>query len=138
MKLKLDWPGRCSSCGETIEDWSAAATFNGGWMHKRCWRPEDSASATADLRSPLDSMRQLEWPMLFFLLLFHFGLGTAVIGWIFLDQGRDEITGLGLLAAGIITPVIGVAGVALNVLSRRHVEMIRQDLESHGGWSPGL
>jgi hypothetical protein len=34
-------------------------------------------------------------------------------------------------------PLIGVAGVIVNIVSRRRVEMVRQALEVAGGWKPG-
>jgi hypothetical protein len=87
-----------------------------------------------ELREPTERRHQLEWPMLAFLLMFHFGLGAAAIGWIFIDQGGSTITGSLLIATGIIVPLIGLAGAAANVISRRRIELVRQELESAGGW----
>ena len=75
--------------------------------------------------------------MLGFLLMFHFGLGAAAIGWIFIDQGGSTLTGSILIAVGIIVPLIGLAGAAANVVSRRRVELVQQELNSAGGWHPG-
>jgi hypothetical protein len=74
--------------------------------------------------------------MLAFLLMFHFGLGAAAIGWIFIDQGGSAVTGSILIAIGIIVPLIGIAGAAVNIVSRRRVELVREALESAGGWKP--
>jgi hypothetical protein len=74
--------------------------------------------------------------MLLFLLMFHFGLGFAVIGWLMVSQ-FDDSDGNILLAVGIVTPLIGIAGVALNIVARRRIELIRQALELQGGWKPG-
>ena len=75
--------------------------------------------------------------MLIFLLMFHFGLGGAVAGWIMLDQGKSESLAIALMVVGIVIPVIGIAGVAVNIISRRRIELIRQDLDAVGGWRPG-
>lgn len=138
----LEWPGRCSRCQQIIEDWASAGSFAGRWIHKHCWQEEFLASSVSTdppaLRSPLERSSQLELPMLIFLLLFHFGIGLLVMGWIMLDQGRYDTTGTILVAIGIITPLMGVAGIALNVAGRRRIEQIRQSLDSRGGWKPGL
>jgi hypothetical protein len=81
--------------------------------------------------------RLLELPMLIFLLMFHFGLGAAVAGWIMIDQDQTPGTGAILLVIGLVVPLIGVAGVALNIISRRRIEMIRQAVDTGGGWKPG-
>ena len=75
--------------------------------------------------------------MLIFLLMFHFGLGAAVAGWIMIDQHQTPDIGAVLLVIGIVVPLIGVAGVALNIISRRRIELIRQALDLTGGWKPG-
>lgn len=140
----LEWPGRCASCKKDIDDWSAAGLFEGRWIHKQCWTQNYASTVQSGLtpeplQSPVDRSRQLEWPMLLFALLFHFGLGFAVIGWIILDQDRGHTSaGYISLAVGFIAPLIGVAGVAINVISRRRIEQIRELLDLRGGWKPGL
>ena len=139
----MEWPGRCSRCKEFITDWADAGYFDGRWIHKACWneiqmsRPNGHA-ATVELGSPVERGRALEWPMMFFLLLFHFGLGAAIAGWLMLTQvNSNETTALIVFTAGIITPLIGVVGCALNIVSRRRIELIRQTLDLQGGWKPG-
>jgi hypothetical protein len=137
----VEWPGRCSRCREEISDWSDAGLHGKSWIHKACfgetWREAQNRGVElADLRSPVDRSSQLELPMLVFLLLFHFGLGAAVAGWIMITQGSEH-TGVIVLAGGIIAPLIGVAGCAVNILSRRRIELIRQSLDLQGGWKPG-
>jgi hypothetical protein len=69
--------------------------------------------------------------------MFHFGLGGAVAGWLLLTQHRSENVAVLLVAIGIIVPLIGVAGVVINIVSRRRMELVRQALEVAGGWKPG-
>jgi hypothetical protein len=140
--MMLEWPGRCCFCNQPIEDWSDAGYQGRRWIHKSCWvennrQEEARGKELPSLRPPTDRSSQLELPMLTFLLMFHFGLGAAVAGWIMLTQGADETVGVILLIVGIITPIIGVAGVAANIISRRRIELIRQDLDTQGGWKPG-
>lgn len=138
----LEWPGRCVHCGEEINDWTEAGLHAKRWVHKACYtarwnEAHDSGTSLGDLRSPIERSTLLELPMLISLLLFHFGLGGAVAGWIMLDQGQSTDVGVGLLIAGIVIPLIGIAGVALNIISRKRIETIRQELDLAGGWKPG-
>jgi hypothetical protein len=137
----LQWPGRCRHCREVILDWNDAGLLDGAWLHKACymqlWQQSNQRGGElAPLRAPTERSSELEWPMLFFLLLFHFGLGFAVFGWILVSQ-FDDPTGNWILAAGLITPLIGIIGCALNIISRRRIELIRQALDMQGGWKPG-
>jgi hypothetical protein len=125
-----------------IEDWTEAGLFNRQWVHKTCYtlrwnEAHNKGTDLADLRSPVERSSQLEMPMLLYLLLFHFGLGFAVIGWIMIDQDQSPDIGIILLVVGIIVPLVGLAGVALNIISRRRIELIRRELELAGGWKPG-
>ena len=138
----VEWPGRCARCKQEIGDWADAGLFDRRWVHKACYatvRSEASGNGAElpELRSPAERGTHLEMPMLIFLLMFHFGLGAAVAGWIMLDQGKSESLAIGLMVAGIAIPLIGLAGVALNIVSRRRIELIRQDLDAIGGWRPG-
>jgi hypothetical protein len=139
--VMMEWPGRCNRCKEIILDWAEAGLYGGHWVHKSCYS-KDWAEARAKgielagLRDPTVRSSQLEWPMLGFLLLFHFGLGFAVIGWLMISQFNDS-AGNPILIAGLITPLIGVIGIALNIVSRRRIELIRQALDLQGGWKPG-
>lgn len=138
----VEWPGRCSSCGQPIEDWPDAGLLDRRWIHKKCyverWNQAKAAGEIApDLQSPLDRSKLLELPMLVFLLMFHFGLGAAVAGWVMLDQNQTENIAVWLLVIGLVVPLIGVAGVAINIISRRRIELIRQALDLQGGWKPG-
>ncbi len=140
--MMVEWPGRCSACREAIVDWTEAGLHGRRWVHRSCfgerWRAaRERGVELPALRSPAERGRQLELPMLVFLLLFHFGLGAAVAGWIMLTQNGSETAAAILLAAGIVAPLIGVAGVAVNIISRRRVELIRQALELQGGWRAG-
>jgi hypothetical protein len=139
----IEWPARCAYCKTEIEDWTQAGLHDKQWMHKACyttrWNEAHNAGTELPaLRSPAERGSQLEMPMLLFLLLFHFGLGFAVIGWIMIDQEQSSATlGLALLVTGIIVPLIGIAGVALNIISRRRIQLIQQQLDLAGGWKPG-
>lgn len=140
--MMLEWPGRCRSCGEPILDWSDAGLYDKSWVHKACYldafrQAHDRGTELAALRSPDERGSQLELPMLIFLLMFHFGLGAAVAGWIMATQDGSSSTSTLLLAIGLIVPLIGVAGIAVNVISRRRVELIRRALDLQGGWKPG-
>lgn len=140
MEMMVEWPGRCGYCGNTIDDWSDAGLFGSRWVHKQCFQKArlqpGAGGEDAVLRAPTERSAQLELPMLIFLLLFHFGLGGAVIGWIRITQGSPT-SGAIVLAIGIVTPLIGVAGVAVNIISRRRIELIRRELDARGGWRPG-
>ena len=71
--------------------------------------------------------------MIVFLLMFHFGLGTAVTGWVLLSQ--DSATaGAITLTIGLIAPLVGAVGIAANFLGLRRIELISQQLEAQGGW----
>ena len=142
MTLMLEWPGRCGACRQPIDDWAEAGLSGRRWIHKACFAElaraaRDRGVELAALRPPTARGGQLELPMLVFLLMFHFGLGGAVAGWIMLTQNGSETTAAVLLAVGILAPLIGVAGVAVNIVSRRRVELIRRALELQGGWRPG-
>src|SRR5688572_3672148 len=137
----MEWPGTCRLCKQPIEDWSDAGYHGGRWLHKACWT--DSFLKTGDaeglqaLESPLERRRELELPMFVFMMMFHFGLGAAVAGWILFAQGYDEGTGIIVFPLGLIAGLIGVAGAAMNIVSRRRIELIRAELETQGGWKPG-
>lgn len=140
--MRVEWPGRCKSCGEAIVEWADAGLLERRWIHKACFierrrRAQERGEELPELRSPAERSSQLELPMLIFLLMFHFGLGAAVAGWIMLEQDGSASTAAILLAVGIVTPLIGVAGVAINIVSRRRIELVRRALELHGGWKPG-
>jgi hypothetical protein len=142
VAMMIEWPGRCSKCDAQIAKWTDAGFLNGKWIHKSCYvdvraEAEKRGRQVPELREPTERRHQLEWPMMGFLLMFHFGLGAAAIGWIFIDQGGSVLTGSILIAIGIIVPLIGLAGAAANVISRRRVELVRQELESAGGWHAG-
>jgi hypothetical protein len=140
--MMVEWPGRCSSCTKQIEDWSDAGLHQRRWIHKSCYsqawaQAHARGEAPPDLQSPIDRGKLLELPMLIFLLMFHFGLGAAVAGWIMIDQDQTPDIGALLMTIGIVVPLIGVAGVALNIISRRRIELIRQSVDARGGWKPG-
>ena len=113
--MMIEWPGRCSRCQSQIATWTDAGFYNRKWIHKDCYvelraEAEKTGRHIAELKEPTERRHQLEWPMLGFLLMFHFGLGAAAIGWIFIDQGGSTLTGSVLIAIGIIVPLIGIAG----------------------------
>lgn len=138
----LEWPGRCDTCKKQIEDWADAGEAGGRWVHKACYAvTAEKGKDVRPLNSPIERSRSLEWPMLTFILLFHFGIGVGFIGWIMLTQDTSTSTdtyGAILLAIGLITPLIGVAGIALNVVGRRRIELVRRALDLSGGWKPNL
>lgn len=141
----LEWPGKCAICSKQIEDWATTGLDDRDrWVHKVCYQNSiesavNAGATVAELRSPVERSRTLEWPMLAALLGFHFGIGVAFIGWIMLtqdvDTSRDTI-GMVLLAIGLITTISGVFGVAMNIRGRRRIELVRQALELSGGWKP--
>lgn len=152
----IEWPAMCAHCGREINDWTDAGLLGRRWLHKACWSEDYRAGAAVGrepppLRSPLERATSLEMPMLVFLLMFHFGLGAAIAGWVMLTQGRGFVHvpswafftndpkafATSLLVVGLVVPVIGLAGVGVNILSRRHIETIRQALDTAGGWKPG-
>jgi hypothetical protein len=142
MRMMVEWPGRCRRCGEQIEDWADAGLHGNRWLHKACFVETRNEAirrgeTPPELRSPEERGRLLEWPMLAFLLMFHFGLGAAIAGWLMIDQGQSQSVGASLMVAGIVVPLVGVAGVVVNIVSRRRIEMVRQALELAGGWKPG-
>ena len=138
----IQWPGRCGYCKETIEDWSEAGLQDREWLHKGCYttrlsEASNTGTTVEDLRSPVERGTQLEMPMLVSLLLFHFGLGFAVIGWIMINQNQSPHLGAIFLVVGLIVPLIGLAGIALNIISRRRIHLIERQLDLSGGWKPG-
>ncbi len=141
--MMVEWPGRCSRCHEAIDEWSDAGLYDNRWIHKACfaesWQESRAKGVElAPLRAPTDRGSVLELPMLVFLLMFHFGLGALVAGWITLTQGgAAHQTGTVLVVVGLVTPLIGVAGVTVNILSRHRIELIRRSLDLQGGWKPG-
>jgi hypothetical protein len=137
----VEWPGRCYRCREVILDWADAGLYGRRWVHKECfthlWQQAmGKGEEVPPLQPPTERGAHLELPMLIFLLLFHFGGGAAVAGWIMVNQ-FDYAAGNWILAIGIITPLVGIAGIAVNIISRRRIELIRQALETQGGWQPG-
>lgn len=141
MTVLLEWPGRCGACRRRIDSWVEAGLYGRRWVHKACFgelaKAAQARGEEPALRSPAERGAQLELPMLLFLLLFHFGLGGAVAGWVMLTQGRSEATAAALLAVGLLAPLAGVAGIAANIVSRRRVELVRRELERQGGWRAG-
>jgi hypothetical protein len=137
------WPAKCAHCGQVIQDWADAGLYERDWLHKRCWsdmyrEAHGRGRELGELRSPVDRSRQLEWPMMAFLMMFHFGLAAAVAGWFLLTQtDESRMAGMLLLVAGIVIPVAGAAGAVANIRSRRQIELIRYELETQGGWKPG-
>jgi hypothetical protein len=145
MAATLEWPGRCRTCKQQIEDWADAGTNERGWVHKSCYSNEtiDATKRGIELpplKSPVDRARSLEWPMMVSILMFHFGIGVGFIGWIMLTQNHSSnnynTLGYILLITGIITPLTGIVGVAINVLGRRRIELVRRALDLSGGWKP--
>jgi hypothetical protein len=139
----IAWPAHCARCRAEIEDWADVGLYEAGFLHKRCWTElygaaQSSGKPMPALRSPLDRTAQLEAPMFLFLMMFHFGLAAAVAGWFVLTQtDESQHTGVILLIVGLIVPLIGAAGCAVNILSRRRIELIRHQLDLQGGWKPG-
>ena len=143
MPMMVEWPGRCEHCRLPIEDWPGAGLHGAKWLHKNCFQEMTRASLERGvelqpLRAPDERAKMLDWPMLGFLMLFHFGLGAAVAGWLMMQQNwASDSLAASLLIIGIVIPLIGVAGCVVNVISRRRIELVRQALEMQGGWKPG-
>src|SRR4051794_3328319 len=140
--MMIEWPGRCSHCKAQIESWSDAGFQGKRWIHKACFVEErreaqERGHEVPELKAPDERYHQLEIPMLIFVLMFHFGIGMAAIGWIFIDQGGSTTTGAILMVIGVVVPALGLAGAALNIVSRRRMELVRQELATAGGWKPG-
>jgi hypothetical protein len=138
----IEWPGRCNYCKETIDNWPEAGLYEGRWLHKGCYTERFSEAnhkgiELEDLRSPTERGTQLEVPMLLSLLLFHFGLGFAVIGWIMINQDQSPHLGVIFMVIGVLVPLIGLTGVAVNIISRRRIHFIERQLDLAGGWRPG-
>ena len=132
--MMVEWPGRCNRCNQRIEKWADAGFDDKRWVHKACFaeaqrEAQSKGRQVAELRAPDERYQQLELPMLIFVLMFHFGLGLAVIGWIVIDQGGSQTWGAVTMALGIIIPALGLAGAALNIVSRRRIEQMRQRAE---------
>jgi hypothetical protein len=135
----MEWPARCGKCKQPIDDWAAAGYDGGRWVHKDCWTQANTRAGreVANLASPLERLRELEAPMFLFILLFHFGTGAAVTGWILFAQHYDESIGSVVFPLGMIASLIGVVGTWFNIVSRRRIELIRRTLDLEGGWKPG-
>ncbi len=140
--MMVEWPGRCGRCRERIDSWTDAGFDDKSWVHKACF-VETQREATSrgrevpQLRAPDERYHQLELPMLIFVLMFHFGIGLAVIGWIVIDQGGSQTWGAVIMALGVVVPALGLTGAAFNIVSRRRIEQMRQELMLAGGWKPG-
>lgn len=142
VNVMIEWPGRCAHCSNQIDDWTDAGLYDRRWLHKSCYtvrwnEAHNTGHDIPELRPPTERQVQLELPMLMFLLFFHFGLGFAVIGWIMMDQNQSADLGAILMAVGVIVPLIGLAGVALNIIGRRRIQLIQRQLDLAGGWKPG-
>ena len=139
----IAWPPKCERCGSSIDDWTDAGLHDAAFLHKRCWaeifgEAQARGRDVEELRSTVERGSQLEGPMFVFLMMFHFGLAAAVAGWFLLTQtDENTTTGIVLLIVGLVVPLIGVAGAAVNILSRRRIELIRHQLDLSGGWKPG-
>jgi|SRR5581483_1220432 hypothetical protein len=139
----VQWPAKCDRCDNPIESWADAGLFGSGFLHKRCWRDLNAEAqaqgrTVAELRSPVERSSQLEVPMFISLMMFHFGLAAAVAGWFLLTQTNESrLAGVILLVVGLVVPLLGAAGAAINILSRRRIELIRHELDLAGGWKPG-
>ena len=136
----MAWPPKCSDCGERITNWSACGIYEGRWLHKSCWagrwqEARQGGRELAALRSPAENTSILEAPMFLFILMFHFGTATALMGWILLTQDSNT-AGPITLAIGVAASLVGGVGAFANLVSRRRLEMIRRELELQGGWTP--
>ena len=135
----LSWNGRCGHCGREITNWTDAGFYGNRWLHKACWSElsRSSGAGLPPLRSPVERSSDLELPMFIFLMMFHFGLAAAVAGWLLITRDYAS-SGALVLAIDIVTPLIGGAGIVLNIISRRRLEVIRQEIDEAGGWKPAV
>ena len=129
----------CDRCGETIADFNEAGRLSRRWLHKSCWleiwREEREKGVDLPLlTSPLGSAPG-ESRVLLFALMFHFGLGLALIGWVLLTQENSTTAGLTCLAIGFIAPLIGVVGIAHAVYRRKQYEGVLAEVQSPAGWN---
>lgn len=133
------WPPRCRECGRPIDDWGEAGRLREGWLHKGCWlelsrREQARGREPSILRTPLEDQSR-ELGVFVYALLFHFGIGLALMGWVLLAQEQPG-SGLVLLVLGLVFPVVGAAGVVVSVLKLRRAQAIRRELERGGPWTP--
>lgn len=71
-----------------------------------------------------------------FALMFHFGIGLALIGWVLLTQEQTQIAGLIILAVGAIAPVVGVLGIVYSVYRRKRYESVIAEVGGERSWTP--
>lgn len=129
----------CDHCGEPISDFSQAGRLDRKWLHKQCWlalwRSEREKGVDLPvLTSPLEASPG-ESRVLLFALMFHFGLGLALIGWVLLTQENSTTAGVICLAIGLIAPLIGVCGIAYSVYRRRQYEEVLAEVGGASGWT---
>jgi hypothetical protein len=129
----------CDRCGAEIADFNSAGRLGKLWLHKSCWletwREERARGSDLPvLSSPLVS-KPREMAVLLFALMFHFGLGLALIGWVLISQEQSPVAGTIILVIGVVTPVIGVGGMVLSVYRRRQYELVLSDLGGEGSWT---
>lgn len=133
------WPPLCDECGLPIDDWRGAGRLRSGWLHKGCWvelcrRERVHGREAAILGSPLEDHGR-ELGILLYALMFHFGVGSAIMGWVLLAQ-EEASAGLAMLIVGLVLPVAGAAGVVLRVLKLCRSQAIRRELERGEPWTP--
>jgi hypothetical protein len=129
----------CDHCHEMIADFNDAGRLGKRWLHKSCWlqlwRAERERGVDLPvLTSPLGTSPG-ESRVLLFALMFHFGLGLALIGWVLLTQEDSPVTGAICLAIGLIAPLIGVVGIAYSVYRRRQYEGVLAEIGGASGWT---
>jgi hypothetical protein len=128
----------CDHCGEIIADFNEAGRLGRKWLHKSCWleiwrEQRERGIDLPLLTSPL-APAPGESRVLLFALMFHFGLGLALIGWVLLTQESSTTAGIICLAIGLITPLIGVVGIVHSVYRRKQYEGVLAEVRA-AGWS---
>lgn len=129
----------CDHCGQAIEDFAQSGRLGGKWLHKSCWlelwrHEREQGVDLPVLTSPLEASPG-ESRVLLFALMFHFGLGLLLIGWVLLTQEHSTTAGVICLAIGLVAPLIGAAGIAYSVYRRRQYEGVLAEVGGAAGWT---
>jgi hypothetical protein len=99
------------------------------------WREERERGVDLPVLTSPAGRQPRESSVLLFALMFHFGLGLALIGWVLITQEASEVTGVILLAVGIVAPILGVLGMVWAVMRRREYEEVMGEVTADEPWT---